>query len=373
MTMKINLKNLALILFAILIIIISLLFTTRIANSIAADEEQKMLIWAEATEQISNDDYNDLAFKIIEQNDDIPVVVTDATGNIITSRNFNIPKSNDKESLISELERLKTLHEPIIIHLTDNEMLYVYYDNSRILKQLEYFPLIQLALVVLFLGLLLWIFATEKHLEQDKVWVGLSRETAHQLGTPISSLAAWHELLKGSAPPEIVEDMGKDINRLLSIADRFSKIGSTPCLERQDVALIIDNAINYMRGRTSKSVEYIINNESSDSIVPVCEPLLQWVIENLCKNAVDAMHGEGKISILIINEDRHLVIEFSDTGKGIAKHQFKKIFKPGFTTKQRGWGLGLSLAKRIIEEYHNGKIFVKSSTANIGTTFRIEL
>lgn len=373
MTVKINLKSLSLVLSAILIIVVSLLFTTRIANDIANDEEQKMLIWAEATEQISNDDYNDLAFHIIEQNNDIPVVVTDAAGNIITSRNFDIPQSKEKGLLTAEIERLKTLHDPIVIHLTDNEMLYVYYDNSHILKQLEYFPLIQFALVVLFLGLLLWIFATEKRREQDKVWVGLSRETAHQLGTPISSLAAWHELLKSSAPSETVEDMGKDINRLRTIADRFSKIGSTPHLERQDVALIIYNAINYMRGRTSKRVEYYINNVSSDSFAPVCEPLLQWVVENLCKNAVDAMQGEGKISILITNENGHLVIEFSDTGKGIAKRQFKKIFKPGFTTKQRGWGLGLSLAKRIVEEYHNGKIFVKSSSPNIGTTFRIEL
>lgn len=368
-----NWKRIIVVAGVLAIVTFSLFFTNTVAKNIAAEEEQNIRIWAEATEQISNEEYSDLAFNIIEQNSNIPVVVVDKYDNIITYRNFDIAEGQEKKFFKRELKKIKQNRAPIIIKISETEEQYVYFGNSRILNQLSYFPIMQMVLIVLFLGLLLWFFSYEKRHEQDKVWVGLSKETAHQLGTPISSLSAWQEILKDTAPCSTVNEMGKDIDRLKIIADRFSKIGSKPKLEPADISAVVISGINYMKGRTSQRVEYKIINNLTNSEALICEPLLQWVIENLCKNAVDAMNGEGRITINMENSDDKIVIEINDSGKGIEKINFSTIFKPGFTTKKSGWGLGLSLAKRIIEEYHHGKIFVKQSEIGVGTTFRIEL
>lgn len=360
-------KRIILFIIAIVILIASHIFTSRITHTIAESEQQRIQIWADATEALLNDDYSDLAFSIVEQNDNIPIIIIDDNDSIVTFR--NISQNKITPNLV---ESFKKKHSPIVINISETEHQYIIYDDSFILKSLRIFPFIQLILIILFLSLLFWILSAEKRNLQDKLWVGLSRETAHQLGTPISSLSAWLELLRTTSPSETIDDMEKDVMRLQTIANRFSKVGSAPKLEPSNISVIIDNAIDYMRRRTSNKVIYSIDDKTINSTVYISEPLIQWVIENLCKNSVDAMNGSGSVSIVIGNEPGIIFVEFSDTGKGIDRHNFKKVFHPGFTTKQRGWGLGLSLARRIINDYHHGSIFVKSSSST-GTTFRIEL
>jgi len=360
-------KQFFLLLTAVIIVIVSHIFALRIASNVAEAEKQRIQIWAEATEELLNESYSDLAFNIVEQNNNIPIIIIDDNDSVITFR--NITREDINPNLVADL---KEKHEPIIIDLSDTEHQYIIYDDSFILKSLRVFPTIQFTLIIVFIILLLWILSAEKQSVQNKLWVGLSRETAHQLGTPISSLTAWLELLKSTAPGETIEEMNKDVMRLQTIANRFSKIGSTPKLEPTTLPTVVNNAVEYMRRRTSNSVQYSITDNTTNPIVHLSEPLIQWVIENLCKNAVDAMNGHGSISILIANQGKFIFIEVSDTGHGIDRRNFKRIFKPGFTTKKRGWGLGLSLAYRIINEYHHGSIYIKSSSAT-GTTFRIEL
>lgn len=366
-------KRLIIVVSAMTIIVTSLLFTHNVANNIAEAEEQKMQVWAEATEQILKEDYSDLAFYIIEQNNSIPVIVADKDGNVVTYRNITPPEKNEEEFFRNELERIQGLREPIIIEISEDEVQYLYYDNSLILKSLKYYPLLQGVLIIMFLMLLIWAFRVEKKREEEKVWVGLSKETAHQLGTPISSLAAWLEILKTSVPSQSLDEMEKDVDRLKTIADRFSKVGSAPKLEIHDIRKVLEASVRYMKGRTSQRVVYDIIDNAQSSDVMMSEPLIQWVFENLSKNAVDAMEGEGTLTFRLFNEGEKVVVEVCDTGKGMEKNMFKQIFKPGFTTKKRGWGLGLSLVNRIITEYHKGKIFVKQSEVGKGTTFRIEL
>ena len=248
------------------------------------------------------------------------------------------------------------------------------YDDSLLLKRLAWYPYVQLAVMLLFMIVAIVALLTQKKAEQNKVWVGLSKETAHQLGTPISSLMAWVEILKENHPDDdLIPEMDKDVKRLERIAERFSKIGSLPEKKEGSLNAVINHVVDYMRKRTSNKVEMICNMPDHEVIIKMNESLIEWVIENLCKNAVDAMEGKGKI-ILTLSEEHHLaLIEVSDNGKGIRKKDIKHVFTPGFTTKQRGWGLGLSLAKRIVEDYHKGRIFVKSSELGKGTTFRIEL
>lgn len=358
---------------ALVTVIASFIFTNSVARDIAEREEQNMFIWAEATRTILNDDYNDLAFTIIEQNNSIPLVVVDGAGNIVTYRNFTPPAQDEAEYFRRAINRIKDKRPPIIINISRTEQQYIYYDDSLILKSLSIFPIIQIILIILFIGLIVWIFRSERKSEENKVWVGLSKETAHQLGTPISSLAAWQEILKTTESHAIADEMERDIVRLKSIVDRFSKIGSTPKLTETNVTETVERSVEYMRSRTSRSITYTIDNQAGTIILPASEPLLRWVIENLCKNAVDAMNGQGSILVEMKTEDNRFVIELSDTGRGIEKRNFRRIFSPGYTTKSRGWGLGLSLSKRIIEEYHHGRIYVKRSEQNIGTTFRIEL
>ena len=369
-------SRIPLIILAATIVGISIIFTNHLATSIAKEEQRKMETWAEATRLLLNDEYSDFIFNIIEQNENIPVIIVDDRDRYISSRNFNEPKINVEQYYETQIQRLKSVNPPIEIKLDETTSQYIYYDNSNLLTMLEYFPYIQLSIIALFLMLVIWAISTDKRAAQDKLWAGLSKETAHQLGTPISSLMAWNEILKTKIGENdmIVSEIEKDINRLHTITERFSKIGSIPELSKQNISKITEQAVNYMLNRTSKKITYSVEDTSTEHICLISTPLFEWVIENLCKNAIDAMEGkEGSIDFELFNQEDTLIIEVTDSGRGIERNKFKSIFEPGYTTKQRGWGLGLSLAKRIIEEYHDGKIFVKSSELGLGTTFRIEL
>ena len=376
-TLITNMKSrIGLILFAATIIVISLIFTDKLAASLAREEHRKMEIWAEATRLLLNDEYSDFIFNIIEQNENIPVIIVDDRDRYISARNFREPKINVSQYYEKQIKRLKNTNPPIEIVLDEKSSQYIYYDNSNLLKMLEYFPYFQLSVIALFLTLVIWALSTDKRAEQDKLWAGLSKETAHQLGTPISSLMAWNEILKTKLGNNdmIVAEIDKDVERLKTITERFSKIGSIPELSEQDISQITAQSVEHMLNRTSKKITYSIDDSSTEHTCLISTPLFEWVIENLCKNAIDAMEGkEGTIDFELFNLEDSLIIEITDSGRGIERNKFKSIFEPGYTTKQRGWGLGLSLAKRIIEEYHHGKIFVKSSELGLGTTFRIEL
>ena len=365
---------------AFIIVATSLLFTNRLAEKLTLEQHRKMEIWAEAMRQFVNateeTEHVDFLWKIIEENDNIPVLIADQADQIVTSRNFaHVPEENADAYYAKELKRLKGLRKPIEISLGDNQKQYIYYDDSNLLKQLAYYPYIQLSVIAIFLIGVLMALATTKNAEQNRVWVGLSKETAHQLGTPISSLLAWIEILKSNYPDDsMIDDMGNDINRLKTIAERFSKIGSKSEFELVSINDTLRQSVQYMQKRSSQMVTYTLTETEPTIQTQLCVPLFEWVIENLCKNAIDAMDGKGSIQIeTTIDERKYVIIDITDTGKGIDKRQFKSVFKPGYTTKRRGWGLGLSLAKRIIEEYHHGKIFVKQSALNKGTTFRIIL
>lgn len=362
---------------ALAIVAFSVWFTNNLAHKLATEESRKIEIWAEATRQfIIADENTDIDFvsSIIEGNTTIPVYMVDDKDQIIFSRNVKEPLKNKEAFYASEIERLKSYREPIEVRLDENTVQYIYYDDSLLLKQLHYFPYIQFSVIFVFLLLAFIAFAGTKKAEQNQVWVGLSKETAHQLGTPISSLLAWHELLKSKYPDDkLLPEMGKDVNRLRIIAERFSKIGSQPELKQEDLVATVENAINYMKNRTSDKVEISLSTIRRPIMANLNVPLFEWVIENLCKNAIDAMNGAGKIHFTLSEHERFLQIDVSDTGKGIERSRFKTIFKPGYTTKRRGWGLGLSLTKRIVESYHHGKIFVKQSEIGSGTTFRILL
>ncbi|MBR5238765.1 MAG: HAMP domain-containing histidine kinase [Paludibacteraceae bacterium] len=369
-------SRIPLIILAATIVGISIIFTNHLAGSIAKEEHRKMEIWAEATRHLLNDEYSDFIFNIIEQNENIPVIIVDDRDRYISARNFREPKSNVSQYYEKQIKRLKNTNPPIEIVLDEKNRQYIYYDNSNLLKMLEYFPYLQLSLIALFLLLVIWAISTDKRAEQDKLWAGLSKETAHQLGTPISSLMAWNEILKTKLGNDdmIVSEIDKDVERLKIITERFSKIGSIPELSAQDISQITSQSVEYMLNRTSKKITYSVDDLSTHHTCLISIPLFEWVIENLCKNAIDAMEGkEGNIDFELFNLEDSLIIEITDSGRGIERNKFKSIFEPGYTTKQRGWGLGLSLAKRIIEEYHHGKIFVKSSELGLGTTFRIEL
>ena len=366
-------SNFWLFIFAIVLIVLSLIFTNTLVSELAREEQKKVELWAEATEQLANGEFSEFAFQIVKQNTNIPVIVVDSNYNLISSRNFKEPPTNIDEYYKKQIERLKQ-NTPIIITLDEDEKQYIYYDNSFLLKKLSIFPYVQLILITIFLALVIWVITTNKRNEQNKVWVGLSKETAHQLGTPISSLIAWNEILKQNYPEdETIEELDKDINRLTIIAERFSKIGSEPELKKENIEDITKEVIEYMSHRTSTKIQYHYTSKTSYSTALLNKPLYTWVLENVCKNAIDAMNGSGNLDFLIFDSGTHIITEIKDTGKGIERQNYKKIFEPGYTTKKRGWGLGLSLAKRIIVEYHKGKIYVKNSEINGGTTIRIEI
>ncbi len=375
-----------LVIVAVLIAVISLIVSHRLIRDLEKEEQNKMEIWAEAMRTLNEADENtdlNLVLKVINENHTIPVIVMDSQGAIQSNRNIKLPNKSKVDSVayVQQLGRkLKTSGKYIRIFFNESEekeYIDVCYDDSFMLKRLSTYPYIQLGVVLIFVIVALFALLSSKKAEQNKVWVGLSKETAHQLGTPISSLMAWLAILKETYPDDtLIPEIDQDVKRLQLIADRFSKIGSAPELELYSLPKVLQNVVAYMNRRTSKkiAIESQISFEGNDQLVLMSPSLFEWVIENLCKNAVDAMGGVvGKIKISAFRESKKIVIEVSDTGKGIKKKDIKNVFRPGFTTKRRGWGLGLSLAKRIIEEYHNGKILVKDSEKDKGTTFRIEL
>jgi hypothetical protein len=360
------------------IALLSLFFTNRLVNQLANEERNKVAIWAEATRMAASASYQSdltLIMRVLESNTTIPVVIVDEKDNYITSRNIKEPHDDIDRFRHEYIAKFKKKHPPIEIIVGPTIRQYIYYDDSVLIKELGYFPYIQLGVITLFILLSFLAFAGTKRAEQNQVWVGLSKETAHQLGTPISSLMAWSELLKSRYPQDtLLPEMENDIMRLKTIAERFSKIGSKTELIPIPLNDALGNAIAYMQKRISNKVSIeVINNTRDNAEVSLNLPLFEWVIENLCKNAIDAMDGVGKITISMNELPKQYAIDVHDTGKGMVKSMYQMVFHPGFTTKKRGWGLGLSLAKRIVEEYHEGRIFVKQSEVGKGTTFRILL
>jgi len=365
---------------AAIIIILSTFFSNRLAHDLANEERKKMELWAEVIRQFATEpakgvdmDYT-LSLKVIQENTNIPVILTDNKGNIIDYKNLDLSPKIKASNLKEIAQKIIHKNKFIKIKISDTVSQYVYYDDSKLLKKLTYFPFIELFVMFMFLIVTLYALNTSKRAEQNRIWVGLSKETAHQLGTPISSLMAWIDLLKlKNVDENLLAEISKDTQRLHTIAERFSKIGSKLEPKPQDIRPALENAINYIRNRSSKKIIITAQLPEEETIVYLNTPLFEWVIENLCKNAIDSMNATGKIDIVAIPNSKYLIIDVTDTGKGIAKSNYKTVFKPGYTTKARGWGLGLSLVKRIIEENHDGKIFVKTSEIGKGTTFRIIL
>ena len=366
---------------AIVIAVASLVVSHYLVRDLAIEERSKMSVWAEAMRTLNLADENtdlNLVLKVIDENNTIPVVVTDKQGNVQTFRNVDLKGKTYEDSLqmaASIAEKMFASGRYIRIFMEDKkDYIDVCYDESVMIKRLTVYPIVQLGVVMIFVVVAIFALLTSKRAEQNKVWVGLSKETAHQLGTPISSLMAWTEILKETYPDDdLIPEMDKDVKRLQLIAERFSKIGSLPEPVPSSLIEVMNHVIDYMDRRTSHKVKMEKVFPPQDIIVKINASLFEWVIENLCKNAVDAMEGSGRITLFMQDEGDKVAIEVSDTGKGIKKKDIGNVFKPGFTTKKRGWGLGLSLAKRIVEEYHKGHIYVKSSEVGKGTTFRIEL
>lgn len=378
-----------------------LIASNRLVKQLSSQERERMDIWAQATQRLAQADIDadvDFLLSIISQNNSIPVLVSDSAFNILDFRNFNLPHK-EKDSEILSFESLSPqnreylesrLHQAAGTHSLEemsqtnphfikvevyyNYPQYIYYEDSILLKRLSWYPYIQLIVMIVLALIIYSALIYTKNAEQNRLWAGLSKETAHQLGTPISSLMAWNEYLDSTGTDnEVTREMNKDINRLSVIADRFSKIGSRPELHLEYLNSTVEKSLGYMASRVSGRVKITMDFPHDDTGVMISEPLFEWVVENLTKNAVDAMEGEGEITITSGTEKGKAWVEVKDTGKGIARKNFKKVFMPGYTTKKRGWGLGLALVKRIIEEYHGGKIFVKESELGKGTTFRIEL
>jgi signal transduction histidine kinase len=381
---RIRLVKIILVITAVVIAVVSLVVFHFLINDLSKEERSRMSVWAEAMHSLNAADETtdlNLVLKVINENNTIPVIVLDAEGKLQVFRNVDIKADNYADSLkvVSSLAR-QWLQSGRMIKLSadkhnNSEFILVCYDESTMLKRLAMYPYVLLGVVLLFVFIAIFILLVSKRAEQNKVWIGLSKETAHQLGTPISSLMAWIEILKEQYPNDaLIPEMDKDVKRLQLISDRFSKIGSLPEPVPTNLKEVLEHVIEYMDRRTSHGVVFVRDFPDKDVWLKMNASLFEWVIENLCKNAVDAMSGgPGTITVRIVEEDNKICVEVSDTGKGIKKKNLSHVFRPGFTTKQRGWGLGLSLAKRIIEDYHKGKIFVKWSEVNKGTTFRVEL
>jgi two-component sensor histidine kinase len=364
---------------AVVIGVLTFLVTNNLANKLSIEERKKVELWALGMRQLSALDYGggDETFilEVIINNETVPVILTDKDGIIISSRNLDLNKENDKEYLSRQLEKMKKDNEPIEITLLDGNRNFIYYKESILLTRLYYFPFIQFSVISLFLLVSYFAFSVSRRAEQNQVWVGMAKETAHQLGTPTSSLMASLELLKlNNVDNNVVAELEKDVNRLEKITERFSKIGSAPKLEKQNIIDALINTINYIKARTSEKIKFNINfSENDEILVPFNYSLFEWVVENIFKNAIDSMKGSGNITINIDDRMQFLFIDIIDEGKGLAKSKYKTIFQPGYTTKHRGWGLGLSLSKRIIEMYHDGRIFVNHSEIDKGTNMRIVL
>ena len=382
-TDRIRQVKIILVVAAVLIAVASLFISHYLVRGLSVQERQKMEVWAEAMRSLNTADENtdlNLVLKVIDENNTIPVIVLNSNNEAVTFRNVEISGTDYADSLrhaASLGKRWMESGQAIKIFLGEegkSEYNNVCYDESVMIRRLSSWPFVQLGIVMVFVVVAIFALLTSKRAEQNKVWVGLSKETAHQLGTPISSLMAWTEILRETYPDDsLLPEMDKDVKRLQLIADRFSKIGSLPELVPTSLTQVMQHVVEYMNRRTSAKVAMVTDFPDDDIIVDANASLFEWVIENLCKNAVDAMEGEGTITLHLEKADERAIVEVTDTGKGIRKKDLRNVFTPGFTTKKRGWGLGLSLAKRIVEEYHKGKIFVKNSEIGKGTTFRIEL
>lgn len=362
---------------AVVIAIASVFVSDLLIKDLAREERQKIEVWAEATRVLTSEDPSlnmNLILQIIQGNTAIPVMLCNDRDSVMNYKNLELPEKNVDEFLQQKVQELKKKKDPIVIDMEDGTYQYLYYDDSLILKRLLVYPYAQLTVMAVFILTAFLALASTKKAEQNKVWVGLSKETAHQLGTPISSLIAWLEYLKlKEVDPTLLAEMEKDVKRLEMIAERFSKIGSTPEPVPVNICESVRSALDYMETRISSKVKITVEAPEEPVMVLMNQALFAWVVENLCKNAVDAMEGQGNITFHIEEKGKKVRIDVTDTGKGILKSKFKTVFNPGYTTKKRGWGLGLSLVKRIIESYHGGKIYVKSSEIGKGTTFRIEL
>ena len=389
-----NILSIGITLLLVIVVVLSSLVTSHIVEKFEKEEQKKIELWAEATRQFILADENDnidLLLQVMEGNTTIPVYMVDTNYNLLLSRNVPEPKRNVEAFYIKKINELRATQQPIEVRISDNVMQYIYYEQSSTLRWLSYFPYIQLVVMLALAGMAAIALLMVQRSEKNSLWVGLSKETAHQLGTPISSLNAWNELLKAQYPDDtLLPQMDEDIRRLQMIAERFSKIGSQPKLEAYEVLPVVQSAMDYMRARTSSKIEYRLEikgerlrapqnatsviGDPAEARAMLCAPLFEWVIENICKNAIDAMDGKGSITIEVRREAKgKIYIDITDTGKGIDRRNFKRIFNPGYTSKKRGWGLGLSLGKRIIEDYHRGELFVQQSQLGVGTTFRIVL
>ena len=365
---------------AVLIGVVSLWYTRQLVDVLAQEEQKKVVLWANATKELVTADENtnfDFLLNIIRGNETIPVILVDDSSRIIDYRNLDTSLAKNDAYLYGQLQEMKDLNAPIpILYDTEhNRYNYLYYKNSVILTRLKSYPYYQLSIIALFVLVAYLAFSASRRAEQNQVWVGMSKETAHQLGTPISSLNGWIQLLRDTATSEqetIVQELQHDVQRLEMITERFSKIGSAPLLQPVHLVPMVEHFVSYLKNRTSSKVHYDVIADEPSLSARINEPLMQWVLENICKNAIDAMGGEGNIRIHVFAAAQQPVIEITDSGKGIPKSKFNTVFKPGYTTKKRGWGLGLSLVKRIVEEYHSGKVYVKESSPK-GTTFRIVL
>ena len=363
---------------AILMCFLTLFLSDRLVKELAREEQEKMEVWALATETLASEsgpmaDEMDVALilRILEGNRTIPLILFDADTGERMAHNIKVPEKNSESFLEKKMHAFGQKHEPIVLREM-NQLLY--YDDSRLLRQLQLYPFLQLVIISLFIGLAFLALNRSRRAEQNRVWVGLSKETAHQLGTPISSLMAWSEYLKlKQVDRDMLSEIDKDIARLQMIAERFSKIGSATDLDAVDLHEALERSLNYMKKRVSREVEFRVARPARPVQVKLNEPLFNWVIENLVKNGVDAMQGKGAIAFAISEKGRYAYLDISDTGKGMPRSMFNTIFQPGYTTKERGWGLGLSLVKRIVEKNHEGKIRVKRSEPGVGTTFRIAM
>lgn len=374
---------------AVVIGVSSLLYTQWITDKMAQEERKKVSLWAEATKELIdasievtspemerlNTNYLNFLNLVATQNTTIPIIIVEEDGSFNIDANIKYNEGRRVEVLTRELKKMKERVEPIPIELSENNTLLLYYSESSILRNLRYYPYIQLFVVVVFILVAYFAFSATQRAEQNQVWVGMSKETAHQLGTPISSLMAWIEILKlQNVEESLINEFEKDTQRLERITERFSKIGSKPELFPENLVEALNSTVNYLKTRSSNKVIFKTSFSENDMVItPLNAALFSWVVENLCKNAIDAMENNGTITIDLREKENQIYVDITDTGKGVPKSQFKTIFQPGFSTKKRGWGLGLSLAKRIIENYHNGKIFIKWSELGKGTTFRIIL
>lgn len=364
---------------AVLIAFFTLWYTNELVGELAREEQQKVKTWANATRLLASPEYDgdvDFLLTVVQQNNTIPVILADEAGYVTAYRNLDSSKKWNELLFQKEIQKMKEENEPMVIEFLEGQKLIIYYENSIILQKLLYFPFIQLAVIAVFLLLSYAAFNYSRRSEQNRVWVGMSKETAHQLGTPISSLMAWIDLMEEapeSLNEEVIKELRQDLGRLNMITERFSKIGSKPVLEPHMLRSSVEETVDYLRKRTSTKVKFEINKGAEGVSVALNRPLFAWVIENLSKNAIDAMKGEGLITYEMFTSGERAILDITDSGLGIPKNKWKTVFKPGYTTKDRGWGLGLALVKRIIVNYHGGKIYIKDSQAGKGTTFRIIL